>query len=80
MRVVFISIRDKALSIDAVQTSFAVIAQTYAMTWQVFGDSPVGTVIMVSRFGHCLFDLVHDWQAGLLPIRIDAVVSNHETQ
>ncbi|KPF73695.1 formyltetrahydrofolate deformylase [alpha proteobacterium AAP81b] len=37
-------------------------------------------VIMVSRTGHCLHDLLHRWQAGQLPIDIPAVVSNHDDQ
>ncbi len=35
-------------------------------------------LIAVSRFGHCLFDLLHRWRAGLLPVEIVGVVSNHE--
>ena len=35
-------------------------------------------LIAVSKFGHCLYDLLHRWRAGLLPIDIPAVVSNHE--
>lgn len=34
-------------------------------------------VIMVSRFGHCLNDLLYRWPIGALPIDIVAVVSNH---
>ncbi|MFN3945799.1 MAG: formyltetrahydrofolate deformylase [Allosphingosinicella sp.] len=35
-------------------------------------------LIAVSKFGHCLFDLLHRWQTGSLPANIAAVVSNHE--
>ncbi|WP_238364605.1 formyltetrahydrofolate deformylase [Mesobacterium pallidum] len=34
-------------------------------------------VIMVSRFGHCLNDLLYRWRIGALPIEIVAVISNH---
>ncbi|MBA4204104.1 formyltetrahydrofolate deformylase [Pannonibacter phragmitetus] len=34
-------------------------------------------VIMVSRFGHCLNDLLYRWRIGALPIDIAAVISNH---
>ena len=67
------------LDLETVRAQFQPIAQAHAMTYQIFDGGHVGTILMVSRFGHCLFDLVHHWQAGLLPIRIDAVVSNHET-
>jgi len=32
---------------------------------------------MVSRFGHCLNDLLYRWRIGALPIEIVAVISNH---
>ena len=35
-------------------------------------------LIMVSRFDHCLLDLLYRWQLGELPIDIPVVVSNHE--
>lgn len=35
------------------------------------------TMLMVSRFGHCLNDLLYRWKIGALPIDIVGVVSNH---
>ena len=35
-------------------------------------------LIMVSRFDHCLVDLLYRWQIGELPVEIAVVVSNHE--
>ena len=32
---------------------------------------------MVSRFGHCLNDLLFRWSTGSLQIEIPAIVSNH---
>lgn len=34
-------------------------------------------ILMVSRFGHCLNDLLYRWRIGALPIDIVAVISNH---
>lgn len=46
-----------------------------------FGINPVAepmkTVIMVSRQGHCLNDLLFRYKSGLLPIDIRAIISNH---
>ncbi|HET7397980.1 MAG TPA: formyltetrahydrofolate deformylase [Intrasporangium sp.] len=36
------------------------------------------TLILVSKFDHCLLDLLHRWQSGDLPIDLVGVVSNHE--
>lgn len=34
-------------------------------------------LILVSKFDHCLLDLLYRWRAGELPIEIPLVVSNH---
>ncbi|ESZ53657.1 formyltetrahydrofolate deformylase [Mesorhizobium sp. L103C131B0] len=34
-------------------------------------------LVMISRFGHCLNDLLYRWKIGALPIEIVGVVSNH---
>lgn len=36
-------------------------------------------LIAVSKFDHCLLDLVHKWRIGSLPIDIVGIVSNHDT-
>jgi len=41
-------------------------------------NKPMPIVIAVSKFGHCLFDLVHRVATGILPVEIKAVISNHE--
>ena len=40
-------------------------------------DAPMRTVIMVSREGHCLNDLLFRVKSGLLPIQVAAIISNH---
>ncbi len=35
------------------------------------------TIIMVSKHGHCLNDLLFRWRSGLLPIDVRGIVSNH---
>ncbi len=39
--------------------------------------APMPTVLMVSRQGHCLNDLLFRWKSGLLNIDIRAIISNH---
>ena len=36
-------------------------------------------LIIVSKFGHCLNDLLYRHRVGALPIEIPAIVSNHAT-
>ena len=54
---------------------FTPIAQRFDMTFS-FHDGAIKprVLIAVSKFGHCLYDLLHRWRAGLLPIAIPAVV------
>ena len=41
-------------------------------------DQPVRTLIMVSKFDHCLADLIYRRRSGSLNIEIVGIVSNHE--
>ncbi len=53
-------------------------AEEFDFDWQLHPlDSPVRTLIMVSRAGHCLNDLLYRHRAGRLPIEPVAVLSNH---
>jgi formyltetrahydrofolate deformylase len=57
---------------------FAPVATTYGMQWSVRdAATPYRAVVMVSRFGHCLNDLLFRWRSGALNLDIPAVVSNH---
>ena len=56
----------------------ATLAQGFGMTWKLHAAAePMKTVILVSKEGHCLNDLLFRWKSGLLPIHIAAIVSNH---
>ncbi|RBO94728.1 formyltetrahydrofolate deformylase [Pseudochrobactrum asaccharolyticum] len=76
MRVSFISEQGK--SFEEVSGSFQETADKFGMVYN-FHDTrkPVKTLLMVSRFGHCLNDLLYRWKIGGLPIDIVGVVSNH---
>jgi len=56
------------------------IARSLRLAWRLEAqDRKVKTVVAVSRFGHCLLDLIHRTEIGMLPIEIVGVVSNHQT-
>ena len=49
------------------------------MTWEIAdAATPARTLVLVSRIGHCLNDLLFRTRVGTLPITIPAVVSNHD--
>jgi formyltetrahydrofolate deformylase len=58
---------------------FSAIAERFGMDWSL-QDMAVRpkVLIAVSKFGHCLYDLLHRWRSDLLPVEIVGVVSNHE--
>ncbi|MEN8895657.1 MAG: formyltetrahydrofolate deformylase [Yoonia sp.] len=76
MRVSFDS--DGTTELATLTDGFAKSAEDFGMTFE-FHDETVKmkVVIMVSRFGHCLNDLLYRWRIGALPIDIVAVISNH---
>ena len=76
MRTSFVS--EEGVALADLEDRFAGVAAKYGMTAE-FVDKSVKpkVIIMVSRFGHCLNDLLYRWQIGALPIDIVAVISNH---
>ncbi|NKK62222.1 formyltetrahydrofolate deformylase [Rhizobium leguminosarum bv. viciae] len=76
MRVSFIS--EEGLSGADIDAGFATVAAPFEMDYD-FHDSEkrMKVLLMVSRFGHCLNDLLYRWKIGALPIDIVGVVSNH---
>jgi formyltetrahydrofolate deformylase len=66
------------LGLNDLRGRFEAVATEFAMTYQLADVArPVRLVVMVSRQGHCLNDLLFRARSGALPAEIAAVVSNH---
>ncbi|MFB9579297.1 formyltetrahydrofolate deformylase [Streptomyces yanii] len=66
------------VTVEKLRASFAAIGDSFRMDWQIHRSSDrMRVVLMVSKFGHCLNDLLFRSSIGALPIDIAAVVSNH---
>ncbi len=66
------------LSFEELKTQLADFAQNYQLRWRLHAQAqPMRTVILVSREGHCLNDLLFRWKSGLLRLDIRAIISNH---
>jgi len=64
--------------LDQVRAAFAPVAAPFEMTWELHDDQARPRVlILVSKFGHCLNDLLYRYSIGALPVEIPAIVSNH---
>lgn len=62
------------------QDKFKDISEKFEMDWQLF-DMSLNTpaIIMVSKFDHCLVDMLYRCSIGTLNMDIAAVISNHDT-
>jgi formyltetrahydrofolate deformylase len=69
---------DPAVDLESLRAGFGSVADRFGMTWELWSaGAPYRTLIMVSRFGHCLNDLLFRTSTGALQIEIPAIVSNH---
>ena len=63
---------------DELEGAFAPLARKHGMDWRVsYTDAPKRMAILVSRYDHCLTDLLWRWDSGELEAEIPLVVSNH---
>ncbi|CAM5480542.1 Formyltetrahydrofolate deformylase [Streptomyces glaucescens] len=66
------------VTVDKLRASFAAIGDSFHMDWQIHrAEEKMRVLLMVSKFGHCLNDLLFRARIGALPVDIAAVVSNH---
>jgi formyltetrahydrofolate deformylase len=63
---------------ESLTAEFAAIAGEFGMDFSIHDGRPQRLLVMVSKFGHCLNDLIFRWRAGSLGAEIAVVVSNHE--
>jgi formyltetrahydrofolate deformylase len=76
MRITFRS--EEGCSLQDLEREFQPLVEKYKMDYEFFDERTKRKVIlMVSRFGHCLNDLLYRWSIGALPIDIVGVISNH---
>jgi formyltetrahydrofolate deformylase len=60
------------------ETSFKPVVDEFRMNLRINPLSkPMPTVILVSKQGHCLNDLLFRWKSGGLSLDVRAIVSNH---
>lgn len=63
---------------DAIAAAVAELAQRFAMTFSLREVARKKRVmLLVSKFDHCLADLIYRWRIGELPMEITGIVSNH---
>jgi formyltetrahydrofolate deformylase len=66
--------------LEGMRRAFAPIAEELGAGWSVrSSESKPRVVLMVSKLGHCLADLLWRWRSKELDFEIPCVISNHET-
>ncbi|MGA6155539.1 formyltetrahydrofolate deformylase [Stenotrophomonas sp. NPDC087984] len=76
MRVAFRAV--SPVKVEDLRASFAAVGESFQMAWEIHpADRKMRILLMVSKFGHCLNDLLFRSRIGALPVEIAAVVSNH---
>lgn len=69
---------EQGRSLNDLQSDFAAVAAPFDMEFAFHDEArKMKVVVMVSRFGHCLNDLLYRCRIGALPVEIVAVISNH---
>ncbi|SMC25778.1 formyltetrahydrofolate deformylase [Andreprevotia lacus DSM 23236] len=70
---------DFTLDMNAFQPAFQPIADRFGMHWQVaLSAQRTRLAIFVSKYDHCLVDLLHRYKSGELHCDIPLIISNHE--
>jgi formyltetrahydrofolate deformylase len=77
MRVSFNPAESEA-DVETFRETFKAIAIGFAMTWSIRPvDQLKRVVLMVSRFDHCLVDLLYRWRSGELAMNPVAIIANY---
>jgi formyltetrahydrofolate deformylase len=77
MRVHFAA-EDASIGDKSLREKFGALAASMQMNWQLRdARNKPRLLLMVSKIGHCLNDLLFRYKTGLLPVEISAIVSNH---
>ena len=78
MRVLLEPVAGESIEEAHLRGAIAAVAQRFEMEFDLRpADAPYRTILMVSKFGHCLNDLLFRWRSGGIAMDVAAVVSNH---
>nr|WP_298410159.1 formyltetrahydrofolate deformylase [uncultured Halomonas sp.] len=70
---------EHSLSVEELKAAFAKTAKRFDMAWEIHDASqPTRVLVMVSKYDHCLRDLLYRQERGELNVEFTAIVSNHE--
>jgi formyltetrahydrofolate deformylase len=72
---------DMTGEIEPLRTALTEIAGRFSLNWTLNDHSkPRRVLLLVSKFDHCLVDLLYRWRIGELAMNPTAIVSNHSIE
>jgi len=78
-RIAFQKSDSSSFNLDTLENDFLTDLNDFNMDCSFYNaEVPCRTVIAVSKYSHCLNDIIHRWEVDALPIDIKAIVSNHD--
>ncbi|SNB74558.1 formyltetrahydrofolate deformylase [Arboricoccus pini] len=80
-RITFNPVRDEraaSVLLEAARAAFVPVAARFGMDWAMRSQAETRRVmLLVSRFDHCLADLLYRRQIGEIPMEVSAIVANY---
>ena len=78
-RIAFQKSDSSSFNLDTLENDFLTDLNDFNIDCSFYNaEVPCRTVIAVSKYSHCLNDIIHRWEVDALPIDIRAIVSNHD--
>jgi formyltetrahydrofolate deformylase len=70
---------NKNIGLASIQNDFDLtIAQDFKMTWEIYtNEQKPKMALFVSKYDHCLYDILGRYSAGELNVEIPLIISNH---
>ena len=78
-RIAFQKSDSSSFNLDTLEKDFLTDLNDFNIDCSFYNaEVPCRTIIAVSKYSHCLNDIIHRWEVDALPIDIKAIVSNHD--
>ena len=78
-RIAFQKSDSSSFNLDTLEKDFLADLNDFNIDCSFYNaEAPCRTVIAVSKYSHCLIDIIHRWEVDALAIDIRAIISNHD--
>lgn len=79
MRTIFSPLAEVSLPVKDLRNKFSTLVKRYSMEWKIRENTNKPRILIaVSKWNHCLVNLLNSWERGILQVDIVGIVSNHD--